>query len=350
MIVLDASSKMNAPFGDGKQTKWEVASAAAKRLIAFSNPNAQYGLIAIGGTGENDNTNPCGEPATPLIPFTASDGSLLPDNNFPMQNVLAKINELNPSGGGAFDQAFYLAKTQLENLPTTTLKTMFYITGASDTCDTADEWEGLKELIAISKGLDVRREIILLSKELTQAIKDVANEIKSSNPNTNMQVAQSPQEVEQSVDAALVEVAENINEKAPALYTPVPTSLYPTRTPTKMPTFAATQAPPPTDNTVQWLMKSPDGRYGVLSAGQNYQVFATQDPNTPIVTTSAKYPTPNDVKAGQFSGDSSKFAAAYHYGDNGDYTWIGVWSTTTGQFLYSVEVSGFITDLSAAFN
>jgi hypothetical protein len=53
------------------------------------------------------------------------------------------------------------------------------------------------------------------------------------------------------------------------------------------------------------------------------------------------------VKVWRWSNDSKKFAAYYHYGDRKDksshYTWIGVWSTETGELLYSREDPGWIT-------
>jgi len=53
------------------------------------------------------------------------------------------------------------------------------------------------------------------------------------------------------------------------------------------------------------------------------------------------------VKVQMFSDDSKKYAAYYHYdGDRIDessqYTWIGVWSTETGELLYSREDPGWI--------
>jgi hypothetical protein len=52
------------------------------------------------------------------------------------------------------------------------------------------------------------------------------------------------------------------------------------------------------------------------------------------------------VKVQMFSDDSKKWAAYYHYGDRDDehsqYTWIGVWSTETGELLYSREDPGWI--------
>ncbi len=66
--------------------------------------------------------------------------------------------------------------------------------------------------------------------------------------------------------------------------------------------------------------------------------------------TNAEFSTPNDVKAAGFSSDSTKFAAAYHYGSASSYTWIGVWDTKSGKLLDSVKKKGWTTDLSGVFD
>lgn len=94
---------------------------------------------------------------------------------------------------------------------------------------------------------------------------------------------------------------------------------------------------------------SPDGRYKAERVSNvHYQVVEINTGRV-ILTTNAQYNTPNDVKAGGFSFDSMKFAAVYHYGHEGGYTWIGVWSTETGKFLYSEKKSGWTTSLNGIF-
>lgn len=99
---------------------------------------------------------------------------------------------------------------------------------------------------------------------------------------------------------------------------------------------------------------SRDGRYRArtIDGGAtdvHYQVIEIKTDRV-ILTTNAEYRTPNDVKAGCFSPDSKRFAAAYHYGHAGNYTWIGVWSTETGEFLYSKTESGWRRDACGAFD
>jgi len=66
-----------------------------------------------------------------------------------------------------------------------------------------------------------------------------------------------------------------------------------------------------------------------------------------VLTTHAKYDTPNKVKGFFWSPDSKKFAALYHYGAREEiaYTWIGVWSLESGEFLYAVSKPGWIKTL-----
>ncbi len=98
---------------------------------------------------------------------------------------------------------------------------------------------------------------------------------------------------------------------------------------------------------------SPDGRYKAKKVGAgadiHYQVVEIKTGRI-VLTTRAEYDTPNDVKAGGFSSDSKKFAAVYHYGHEGGYTWIGVWNTETGEFLYSKRKSGWRRSLRGVFD
>jgi hypothetical protein len=95
--------------------------------------------------------------------------------------------------------------------------------------------------------------------------------------------------------------------------------------------------------------RSPDGRYELVevrgeAGGIHYQAKTVQDGKV-ILTTHGEYSTPNDVKAGTFSADSTKVAAAYHYGHAGNYTWIGVWDLRTRKFVRSVRLEGWTTSI-----
>lgn len=101
-------------------------------------------------------------------------------------------------------------------------------------------------------------------------------------------------------------------------------------------------------------IRSPDGKTEAKLVQEptpkdsHYQVreIAT---NKIIFTTFAQYSTPNDVKAGLFSPDSKQFAAAYHYGHAGKYTWIGVWSVDTGKLVHLDQKPGWIYDIKGVF-
>lgn len=117
-------------------------------------------------------------------------------------------------------------------------------------------------------------------------------------------------------------------------------------------TDTAPASEPALGELVESEFTSSDGIYGIRSisgSGVHYQVFEISN-NRLILTTNAKYETPNDVKAGGFSADNHRFAAVYHYSDQGDYTWIGVWRVETGELLYTLEKAGWTTDLSGVFD
>lgn len=100
------------------------------------------------------------------------------------------------------------------------------------------------------------------------------------------------------------------------------------------------------------LLESPDGRYKAVrissSGGVHYQVQETSTGRI-VLTTHAQYKEANDVKAGLFGPNSQTFAAAYHYGHKGSYTWIGVWTIGTRFLSRREEKPGFLKDLSGIF-
>lgn len=87
---------------------------------------------------------------------------------------------------------------------------------------------------------------------------------------------------------------------------------------------------------------SPDGKYRaekLYENGVHYKIVEKATSKTVLIT-HAQYETANDVKAGKFSDDSKKFAAAYHYGHTHS-TWIGIWSLTTGKLINTITLSGY---------
>ncbi len=100
--------------------------------------------------------------------------------------------------------------------------------------------------------------------------------------------------------------------------------------------------------------RSPDGKYKAISialgeSGEHYQIKEIGTERI-VMTTHAQYETKNDVKAGLFSPDSKKIAAAYHYGHEGEYTWVGIWDIETGNLVDTKRKSGWTTDIYWVFD
>ena len=99
--------------------------------------------------------------------------------------------------------------------------------------------------------------------------------------------------------------------------------------------------------------RSPDGKYQAVRVAlekgdEHYQV--KEITGRIVMTTHAQYETKNDVKAGLFSSDSKKIAAAYHYGYEGHYTWVGIWDIETGNLIDTKRQAGWTTDIYWVFS
>ena len=108
---------------------------------------------------------------------------------------------------------------------------------------------------------------------------------------------------------------------------PLPTGPPPTPPPTSPP-----PTPAPTVPVIHTWPESPNGRFRAVSTGINYQVV-TQPGGAVVLTTIDEFGQTNQVQFAAFSPDSSLFGAAYHYGHDGSYTWIGYWSTANGALV-----------------
>jgi hypothetical protein len=103
-------------------------------------------------------------------------------------------------------------------------------------------------------------------------------------------------------------------------------------------------------------LQSPDGRYRAEPVHNGpdlqYRLIEIKTNKEVLKKTRAEFPTDNDAKHAAFSSDSTKFAAVFHYNHppRGRYTWIGVWSTSDGRFLYDRYKSGFTTSLAGVFD
>lgn len=100
-------------------------------------------------------------------------------------------------------------------------------------------------------------------------------------------------------------------------------------------------------------VRSQDGRYEALPVGKHPNIhYEVRDRSTGsrLFTTRAQYRTPNDVKAGAFLFNSKLFAAAYHYGHDGGYTWIGIYDMRRRSRIQTRRRSGWVRDLSFLLN
>ncbi len=94
-------------------------------------------------------------------------------------------------------------------------------------------------------------------------------------------------------------------------------------------------------------LRSSDGKYVAEKtrgeSGIHFRIKEVKGSRV-VLTTHAQFPSPNDVKVGRFSPDSpTLFAAAYHYGHEGKYTWIGVWNLKDGDLVWAVEVKEWVS-------
>ena len=99
--------------------------------------------------------------------------------------------------------------------------------------------------------------------------------------------------------------------------------------------------------------RSPDGKYEAIKVAfekgaENYRVMELATGRIAI-TTQPERKWPNDVKAGLFGPDSKRIAAAYHYGENGGYTWVGIWDIETGTLVETKKQSGWVRNLHWVF-
>lgn len=101
---------------------------------------------------------------------------------------------------------------------------------------------------------------------------------------------------------------------------------------------------------------SPDGKYKAVKVmterGWQYQVTEIKTKRK-ILITQGEHDTPNDVKAGLFSPDSKRIAAAYQYtasgGTNRNYTWVGIWNIETGDRVDVQTIDGWTENIYSVF-
>jgi len=224
MIVYDSSVNMDESFHGEK--KWQVARNLLVEIMNGLNANARYNMAVIGGSTSTDGADPCSSPASLSL------------TSFSSRNKAHEyLGNLQPQGGGSFYKAYTLAKNQFQDLPADTIKTLIYITGSSDTCETEDEWGAIKNLMSISDStFNIFSQIIILdddgirSRTLAEQFESLANE------NVNVQAPQSLTEI-QSNGVTLVHIVSNITTYETNVIASLPTN---TPTVTSIPTITNT--------------------------------------------------------------------------------------------------------------
>jgi hypothetical protein len=221
MIVYDSSIKMDETFHG--QEKWLVARNMLVEIINGLHDRAQYSLVAIGDSNLSDVNDPCKNPALPAVEFS------------PREKVYNYLGNLQPQGGGSFYKAYTLAKNQLEDLPKETIRTLIYITGSSDTCETEDEWTAIKNLVSFPDStFGIFSQIIILDDDgiRSQTLADQFNSL--SNNNIDAQAPQSISEI-QGNGVTMIHIVNNVTD-----YVNTTIASQPTNTPTRTSVVAMT--------------------------------------------------------------------------------------------------------------
>jgi hypothetical protein len=277
VIVYDSSQNMDETFHG--QKKWEVARNLLIEIINGLNSRAQFNSVVIGGSDSADGTDPCNSPASLTLPSFSTKGA-----------TFDYLKDLRPQGGGSFYKAYSLAKNQLQDLPADTARTLIYITGASDTCETEDEWNAIKNLMSISDStLKTFSQIIILdddgikSRTLAEQFNSLADE------NVNAQAPQSLPDIQtggvtinnvvNNITTYETNIITSISVNAPA--SPVAATqkpgetrvVAPTNIPTTIPTSPPTLVPTFTKTVVPSITSSPQPSCQLISPSINTASF-----------------------------------------------------------------------------
>jgi hypothetical protein len=240
MIVLDASVNMQESF-DG-QSKWGAALTAVSSMLEALNRNSNYGLVVVGGSSANSGTDPCGEPSVPIIPFVTNEQVLFPRDTFQMEDLITQINQLQPVGGGSLYTAFSLAKRQLDDLPAGTVKSLIFITGSNDSCESRDEWRELERIVQLPDLVGLYSEIIVIDESVGLDTRNIMEHISSLSSGVNVQISQSYEQLQQDVGHAIDQVNTHVEEQQAALDSNVQAN--PVIVPTSTPQVIVNASPP----------------------------------------------------------------------------------------------------------
>jgi hypothetical protein len=220
MIVVDASGTMSEPF-DGR-TKMDAAREAIQDILAGLDPAANYGLVLLGGSPMNDESDSCTQPSVARIPFSA-------------QSVVnSQIAPLQAAGGGSMYSAFVVARRQFETLPPETARVLIMITDTSDECQSQDEWKSLETLSkALDEvGLEFHSEIIILDQNENFGLRSTTDRIAIwSKGKVSFQFPQDISALQESQKAVIGNVSKYVENLIASRPSATPESLFFTLTP-----------------------------------------------------------------------------------------------------------------------
>jgi len=294
VIVYDASQNMDETFHGEK--KWEVARNLLIEIFNGLNPRAQFNMAVIGGSISTEGVDSCNNPESLSLPSFSSK-----------QDTYNYLINLRPQGGGSFYKAYTLAKNQLQDLPADTARTLIYITGASDTCETEDEWNAIKNLMSISDTtISTFSQIIILDDDGIKS-RTLAEQFNSlSDENVNAQAPQSLSDtrtggvtlinVVKNIITYETEIIASISTAAPA--PPITATLTPGGTqgmsptgvstnplPTNPPTVTRTLIPTATRTTAPSVTPSLSSVLYISSPGNGANLNCLADEPCPITVT-----------------------------------------------------------------
>jgi hypothetical protein len=249
MIVLDASQTMQESFGG--RSKWQAELESLSTILSGLQPNAHYGLVVVGGSSVNDPADLCGKPSAPALPFSSKE------------DLITQVNQLQPQGGGSFFNGYVLAKRLLKDLPANTVKTLIYITGPTDACESRDEWNDLQKTLSLPSDVNLYSEIIVLDENGLRSLVR-AEQINSLSVRVNVQAPQNLPELQSVTSAQVVtnvnnyvnhEMEARASEVAPLVSQTPPTADKTTLPPTPVaPTPVPPTSIPPTFTLISPLL------------------------------------------------------------------------------------------------
>ena len=181
----------------------------------------------------------------PAEPIHATPQNSLSLSFSSKEDAYGYLGNLQPQGGGSFYKAYSLAKNEFQNLPNETIRTLIYITGSSDTCESEDEWTAIQHLMSIEdSSFGIYSQIVILDDDGIKS-RTLAEQFNSlSNENINADAPQSISEI-QSGGVTVIQIVNNATTYVKNVIASQPTDI-----PTRAPTSTKTAIPKPGDTVV----------------------------------------------------------------------------------------------------